>query len=101
MAMQNFRTYQLALNLVREAQKVKVRAPYRDQFERSSLSVVLNLAEGSGKTSNRDRLKYYEIALGSLRETQALIDILNLANLEPIADQVGANLFNLCKNLKS
>jgi four helix bundle protein len=97
--MKNFRTYQLAKELNVASRSVKLKAPYRDQFQRAVLSIALNLAEGSAKTSNKDRRRFYEIALGSLRETQALIDILELKSLEKIADQLGANLYQLCRSL--
>jgi four helix bundle protein len=59
------------------------------------------LAEGSGKTSNADRRRFYEIALGSLREVQALIDLLELNHLKADADILGAHLFRLCLRLRS
>jgi len=46
------------------------------QVSRSSLSVVLNIAEGSGKTSDKEMNRYFEISLGSLYETLAAIDTL-------------------------
>ncbi len=39
-----------------------------DQLHRASWSIPANLAEGYGKSSIADRLRYYEIALGSARE---------------------------------
>jgi four helix bundle protein len=39
---------------------------YNDQLSRSSLSVVLNLAEGSGRMTNNDRKHFYVIARGSV-----------------------------------
>ena len=98
--MKNFRTYQLAKELNKQGQALKLKAPYRDQFQRALLSIALNLAEGSAKSSNNDRRRFYEIALGSLRETQALIDILELKDLEKLADELGANLFSLCRSLR-
>ncbi|MDO8513884.1 MAG: four helix bundle protein [bacterium] len=47
-----------------------------DQPIRSSLSVVLNIAEGSGKNSDRELNRYFNIAIGSLYETLANLDIL-------------------------
>jgi four helix bundle protein len=97
--MKNFRAYQLAKELHKKSQTVQLKAPYKDQFRRAVLSIALNLAEGSAKTSSADRKRIYEIALGSLRETQALIDILELNELEKIADQLGASIFKLCRSL--
>jgi four helix bundle protein len=49
---------------------------YQDQLGRASLSVVLNIAEGSGRESVRDQRHYFVMANGSLREVDALIDCL-------------------------
>ena len=49
---------------------------YNDQLSRSSLSVVLNIAEGSGRITNNDRKHFYIIARGSVYETVALLDLI-------------------------
>ena len=46
-----------------------------DQIRRSSLSVCLNIAEGSAKTSDKDFRRYLENALGSINETVSGLDI--------------------------
>lgn len=51
------------------------------QIVRSALSTVLNIAEGSGKTSDKELNRYIEIALGSLYETLAGVDALKNNNL--------------------
>ena len=43
------------------------------QIRRSALSVTCNLAEGSGKISNKDKANYTAIAFGSLMETMNLL----------------------------
>ena len=42
------------------------------------MSVVLNIAEGSGKSSDRELNRYFDIALGSLYEVVASFDLLRL-----------------------
>jgi four helix bundle protein len=54
----------------------KGHAVLRDQLERASLSTVLNLAEGAGRRSRRDKGRFYTIARGSAMESLALIDVL-------------------------
>ncbi len=49
----------------------------RDQLQRASLSILLNIAEGSGRNSVPDRNRFYAIAKGSVYECVAIIDILN------------------------
>ncbi|MGE3387240.1 MAG: four helix bundle protein [Bdellovibrionales bacterium] len=95
--MRNFRTYQLAKELFHATQSLKVTGEVRDQLKRASLSIVLNLAEGSGK-DGKDRVRFFKIAFGSLRETQALLDILNEKDLEAKADRLAAGLYNLIRN---
>ncbi len=47
--MNNFRTHDVAMELYKECQKLKItNQAVKDQFDRASLSIVLNLAEGVG-----------------------------------------------------
>jgi len=46
------------------------------QIIRSSLSIILNIAEGSGKTSDKELNRFIEISLGSASETLATADVL-------------------------
>jgi len=59
----------------------------RDQFERASNSVALNLAEGNGKKSPKDRSRFWQIAHGSALECAAVLDILVARSLRRL-DQV-------------
>ena len=71
--------YQLALQLHAGVCGLLPRREYRtlrDQLERASLSVVLNIAEGAGRRSGPDKRRFYEIARGSTTETAAVIDVL-------------------------
>lgn len=45
--MRNFRTLDLAKTFYKDCQSIKLKPPFKDQFDRALLSVVLNLAEGS------------------------------------------------------
>ena len=94
--LQNFRSYQLALSLYKKARGQKLPYHLKDQLERAASSIVLNLAEGSARTSAKERKRFYVIAFASLREVQALIDMENsLADLNKEADQLGACLYRL------
>ena len=46
------------------------------QIIRSCFSVILNIAEGSGKKTDKELNRYFDISLGSLNETVAGIDVL-------------------------
>ncbi len=50
------------------------------QVIRAAFSVVLNIAEGSGKISDKDMNRFFNISLGSLNETLAAADILYFNN---------------------
>ena len=66
-------------------------------MNRASSSIALNVAEGSGKRTRKDQAKFYSIALGSLRECQAIIELerINDSGLEDQANQLGAILYKL------
>lgn len=48
----------------------------KNQLDRASTSVVLNLAEGNGKRSHLDRCRFLDIARGSAVECAACLDVL-------------------------
>ena len=45
-----------------------------DQLQRAALSIVLNIAEGAGKFSGKDKAAFYARARGSTTECAAIID---------------------------
>ena len=96
--MKNFKTFQLAKDLYKETKSLKLRGTIRDQPERASLSIVLNLAEGSGKAGAKERKRFFQIAMGSLRETQALLELTESKEAAKLADQLGAFLYRLLQN---
>ena len=56
-------------------------AVLRDQLRRASLSIPLNLAEGSGRRSRAQKRHYYSIARGSAVECAAIIDVMRVQGL--------------------
>lgn len=47
-----------------------------DQLDRASLSVLLNTAEGNGRRSSQQRVKFFDDARGSTTECAACLDAL-------------------------
>ena len=63
-------------------QRCPEKAAVKDQLDRASTSIPLNIAEGNGKWSSRDRCRFLEIARGSATECAACLDVL-------VANRVG------------
>jgi four helix bundle protein len=50
-------------------------AELRDQLRRAALSVPLNIAEGTGRTSEADGARHFAIARGSAMECATVLDV--------------------------
>src|SRR5689334_14886723 len=48
----------------------------KDQLDRASTSIPLNIAEGNGKYTPKDRCRFFDIAHGSALECAAALDVL-------------------------
>jgi four helix bundle protein len=48
----------------------------KDQMDRASTSIPLNIAEGNGKYTIKDRCRFFDIARGSALECAAGLDVL-------------------------
>lgn len=55
----------------------------RNQLERASISIALNIAEGVGRRLPADKARFYGIARGSAMECAAAFDIIRLRRLVP------------------
>ena len=49
----------------------------KDQLGRASLSIILNIAEGSAKFSSRDRKNFFITARGSVFECSSIVKFLH------------------------
>ena len=56
--------------------EISAKAAAKDQLDRASTSIPLNIAEGNGKFSTVDRARFLEIARGSALECAACLDVL-------------------------
>jgi four helix bundle protein len=77
---EKLRAYQEALRFVAWVgpviEKLPSKMAARDQLDRASTSIALNLAEGNGKRSHPDRCRYLDISRGSVVECAACLDVL-------------------------
>jgi len=80
----------------------------KNQLRRASLSVVLNIAEGTSRFSKADKRNFYTISRGSAFECVAVFDILKeetVLNEEEFkvfygkADELSRMLFKMIGNL--
>ena len=88
--------YQKARELVKEVYKLQKRFPKEerfalgDQIRRSITSVTSNIAEGSGRESNKEKIHFLEISFGSLME--AFSQLQNAQDIEYISETEVENL---------
>jgi four helix bundle protein len=99
--LKNFRTYHLAVEFYQLCSNISLERHLKDQLNRAASSVALNLAEGSGRSSAREQKRFFDIAMGSLRESQAVLDLApnSAAVARTCGDRLGANLFCLIQTV--
>jgi four helix bundle protein len=82
----------------------------RDQFGRASLSIMLNVAEGSAKFSERDRKNFYVTARGSTFECACLITFMHdegeiteelFSEVSTAYEDISRMLYTMIKNLET
>ncbi len=59
----------------------KVDLDIKNQWKRASMSMVLNLAEGTGRMTASDKKHFYTISRGSVFECAAILDTVQGMNL--------------------
>ncbi len=93
----NLRIYQKARENLRSIHQLCSKAQHfgdlRNQLERSAISVVSNIAEGTAQDSNKQCLRFLGYARASNTELQSQIallsDIGKLNTEHPLHDQIG------------
>jgi len=60
----------------------------KDQLDRASISIPLNIAEGNGKYLPKDRCRFFDIARGSALECAAGLDLLVVKRKQTL-DEIG------------
>lgn len=57
-----------------------INRPAQDQWLRAAQSIPLNIAEGNGKQSLKDKNRFFEIARGSALECASIHDVLSVCD---------------------
>ena len=67
----------LAVSIYKHAGTGKVAGDYglRDQLQRSGVCIASNIAEGDGRESNKESIRFFYIAMGSLAEPETQLQI--------------------------
>jgi four helix bundle protein len=105
------KSVEVATDLISLSENFKKRSlyPLFDQIQRSAISIPSNIAEGSGRDSTKEFIRYISISYGSLceLETQLLIasktKVIDTETFEKFSERISeiAKMLNgLEKNLK-
>ena len=110
---ENLIVYQKAKAFNRAVQELQAGQNFdksvRDQLRRASLSIQLNIAEGSGKFTSSDRCKFLIIARGSVYESISLLEsLLDEKQIDAAVyrefygkgEEISKILFAMIRNLK-
>lgn len=79
----------------------------KDQLKRASISIILNIAEGSSRFSPADRKNFLVISRGSAFECVAVLDIISMSTkqtfseLENTLEEISKILYKMISTLKS
>ena len=112
----NIKAYHLAYDLVLDVYKLTEKFPKSEdrnitsQLRRAAVSIPLNIVEGSAKASKKDFLRYLNIAYGSAKEVEVLLELcfdLNYLEqsdydfLSESSDELNAKLFLFMRDVES
>ena len=100
--MKNFRTLDSAVEFYRLARTLKIGGELKDQLDRAAISVALNISEGNGRRTTKDRVRLFNIAMTSMRECQTALILADFKNTPAwnMLDSVAAQLHQLIKHAR-
>lgn len=105
--MHNFRELQVwkkGIQLVTDIYKITAQFPKQEEYglisqlRRCAVSIPTNIAEGSGRSTNKDFARFLGISLGSAYELETHLVI--SVNLEFVSKEVAARLFQQVNELQ-
>ena len=79
---QRLKCYELLMDVARKVPTLLRMLPkgsyyLEDQLKRALASATLNLAEGNGRRSIKERNRFFDISLASIAETSAAVDLIS------------------------
>jgi four helix bundle protein len=105
----NYEVWRLSTDMTKEFYRIHALGHFRnvmplgDQMLRSSLSIPSNIAEGAGRSSDKEFIRFLEIALGSLYEFETQLEIslpyINNADLLSRVNVVSKMLVKLIQSI--
>jgi len=113
MTHKDLEVWKKSMDLVEDVYKLMKQLPDNEkyglisQIKRSSISIPSNIAEGAGRASTKEFIRYLDIATGSLSELETqllLVQRLGFSNsdesLEAEINSIGKMLYGLKLSLK-
>jgi four helix bundle protein len=98
--MKTFRTLDLSVEFYELSEKSDIKGNLRDQLLRAASSISLNLSEGNGKFSVKEKKRFYKMAYASLKETQTILRLAKISDEVTLkkADHLGASIYKLIQS---
>jgi len=102
---------ELAVRIYKISSQGKLNQDYglRDQIRRSAVSISSNIAEGDERDTNKESIRFFYIAKGSLAELRTQLEIAHeigyiekrvYSELENMCDEIGRMVGKLIKTRK-
>ena len=93
------RSKKLAVNIYKITQEGKFKHDFsfNNQIRRAAVSVASNIAEGDERGSNREAVRFFYIAKGSLAEVSTQIEI--AYEIDYLSDKVAGDMLEECQEI--
>ena len=111
---ENLKVYQLSHDIVRQVASLLAKhafnARQRNRIDETTTGILLNVAEGVAKSTDKDKLKFLDIAYGHSLQAALVLDLLvsqrrikpeNISELKHFLERVAAMLFAWTDKLRA